>query len=60
MSRGGQTGSRGTASGKVRLPKAEDYKPPKEFREELLRSLKEKYPDIYEDIIHKYFKRLSE
>ena len=42
------------------LPKAEDYKPPKEFREELLESLKEKFPETYEDIIHKYFKRLSE
>ncbi|OVE76784.1 hypothetical protein BVX98_04800 [bacterium F11] len=58
--RGKQAGSQGQKVGKVKLPKAEDYRPPKEFREELLESLKEKYPDIYEDIIHKYFKRLSE
>jgi len=61
MMRGNQKkGSRGTKVGKVRLPTAEDYRPPKEFREELLESLKEKYPEIYEDIVHKYFKRLSD
>ncbi len=56
--RGG--GQRGTQMGKVKLPSAEDYRPPKEFREELLESLREKYPKVYEDIIHKYYKRLSE
>jgi len=60
LQRGGSGGSQGIESGKVRLPKAGDYKPPKEFREELLESLKEKYPEIYEKIIHKYYKRLSE
>lgn len=60
IQRGQRSGSRGTQTGKVRLPTAEDYKPPKEFREELLESLREKYPEIYKEIIHKYFKRLSE
>jgi hypothetical protein len=51
---------RGTKTGRVRLPTVDDYKPPKAFREELLESLKEKYPKIYEDIIHTYYKRLTE
>ena len=60
LSRGRNQGAMGTQTDNVRLPRAEDYKPPKEFREELLKSLKEKYPKIYEDIIHKYYKRLAE
>jgi hypothetical protein len=53
-------GRSGTDNQKVRLPRAEDYKPPKAFREELLESLKEKYPKIYEEIIHKYYKHLAD
>ena len=58
--RGKKPGNSGQKTGKVQLPTAEDYKPPKAFREELLESLKEKFPETYEDIIHKYFKYLSE
>jgi hypothetical protein len=58
--RPGGGGGRGLQTGKVRLPSAQDYKPPKEFREELLESLKEKYPKAYEEIIHKYYKRLTD
>lgn len=57
--RGGGGGKSGQTA-KVKLPSAEDYKPPKAFREDLLESLKEKYPKIYEEIIHKYYKRLAE
>ncbi len=53
-------GGKGVQTGKVRLPTVQDYKPPKEFREELLESLKEKYPKVYEEIIHKYYKRLTD
>lgn len=53
-------GGRGHQTGKVKLPTAEDYRPPKAFREDLLESLKENYPQIYEEIIHKYYKRLAE
>lgn len=56
----GGGGSRGTQMKKVKLPNAEDYRAPKAFREDLLESLKENYPKIYEDIIHKYFKHLAE
>jgi hypothetical protein len=52
---GSQTGN----SGKVRLPTAEDYRPPKAFREDLLEALKERYPKTYEDVIRKYYKRLA-
>lgn len=58
--RPGGTGGRGVQTGKVRLPTMNDYKPPREFREELLDSLKEKYPKAYEEIIHKYYKRLTD
>jgi hypothetical protein len=61
MRRGGQQQSAdGDPTGRVRLPRVQDFKAPKAFREELLESLREKYPKIYEDIIHKYYKRLSE
>ncbi|MCB4755641.1 MAG: DUF4175 family protein [Elusimicrobia bacterium] len=58
--RGTAMGSRGAQNAPVKLPTIKDYRPPKEFREELLEALKEKYPKTYEEIIHKYFKRLSE
>ncbi|MBV9080760.1 MAG: DUF4175 family protein [Elusimicrobia bacterium] len=51
---------RGTRAGQMRFPTADDYRPPREFREDLLESLKENYPKIYEEIIHKYYKRLAE
>ncbi|MCG3203704.1 MAG: hypothetical protein KCHDKBKB_00376 [Elusimicrobia bacterium] len=56
---GRESSGRGQNVGKVTLPKADDFKPPKAFREDLLESLKENYPKIYEDIIHKYYDRLT-
>ncbi len=56
----GNAGQGNQRTGRVRLPKSDEYRPPKEFREDLLEALKEKYPKIYEDIIHKYYKRLVE
>jgi hypothetical protein len=60
MARPMGSSSSGSRVGPVKLPRAEDYRPPKEFREDLLEALKEKYPKVYEDIIHKYYKRLTE
>jgi hypothetical protein len=60
IARGSSSGSSGHRNAKVRLPKSEDYRPPKAFREDLLEALKEKYPKVYEDIIQKYYKRLVE
>jgi len=54
---GGYTGFR---TGFVKLPSKDDYKPPKEFREEIIKSLRQKYPQKYETIIKDYFKRLIE
>ncbi len=54
---GGQKGSR---TGTVRIPGAEDYLPPKEFREEILESLKEKYPQSQEETIKQYFKKITQ
>lgn len=58
--RNGPGMGRGQQIGKVKLPDADDYRAPKAFREDLLESLKENYPKIYEDIIHNYYKRLAQ
>lgn len=60
MPAGARDGRGGTSMGNVKLPTVEDYRPPKEFREELLESFREKYPEIYEDIVHRYYKSLSD
>jgi uncharacterized phage infection (PIP) family protein YhgE len=44
----------------VPLPKVRDYLPPKELREELERSLREKRPAAYDPVIKEYFKRISQ
>ena len=44
----------------VRIPRAEDYLPPRQFREEILDSLKEKYPKAQEGVIRDYYKKLTE
>ncbi len=56
----GPGGLRGSQMGKVRLPNADDFRAPKAFREDLMESLKEHYPKVYEDIIQKYYKRLAQ
>lgn len=43
--------------GPTRLPRAKDYRPPKEFREDVLRALEEKTPARDRPIIEDYFKR---
>jgi hypothetical protein len=54
------TGGRmGVKTGVVKIPSAEDYLPPRQFREELLESLKERYPKSEEEAIKDYYKRLS-
>lgn len=52
-------GSRGSASGRVRLPSADEYRPPKELREELERSLREPRPAAHDNAIKEYFRRLT-
>jgi hypothetical protein len=44
----------------VPLPRARDYMPSKELREELERSLRERRPAAYDPVIKEYFKRISQ
>ncbi|MFH1283640.1 MAG: DUF4175 family protein [bacterium] len=50
----------GSPIGPVPIPDKDDYIPPKEFREEILRSFKEKFPETYKRMVEEYYKRLSE
>jgi hypothetical protein len=43
----------------VRLPSSEEYRPPRELREELERSLRESRPAAHDAEIKEYFKRLA-
>ena len=52
-------GARGSATGRVRLPTADEYRPPRELREELERSLREPRPAEHESAIKEYFRRLA-
>ena len=54
---GGTYGFRNAA---VKLPGKDEYKPPKEFRQEIMEALKEKYPQKYEKMIKEYYRRLTE
>jgi hypothetical protein len=45
---------------RFRLPGKEDYKPPRNFREEILESLKQGVPPQHKDQIERYFKNLTE
>ncbi|MEK7857939.1 MAG: DUF4175 family protein [Elusimicrobiota bacterium] len=59
------SGVRRAGSGSARLdpvplPSAKDYRPPKEIRDELERSLRESRPPVYDEVIKEYFKRISQ
>ncbi|MFB0527869.1 MAG: DUF4175 family protein [bacterium] len=53
-------GRMGFREGYVKIPETHEYQPPKEFRQELLEALKEKYPEIYKELIKQYYRRLTE
>ncbi|MFH1824058.1 MAG: hypothetical protein ABH873_02380 [Candidatus Firestonebacteria bacterium] len=55
-SRGG--GILGTLEGYVKIPSPKEYKPPKEFREDIMDALKEKFPQKYKELIEEYYKKL--
>ena len=56
-----QEGQIGSRTDFVPLPNPDDYKPPKEFREDVLDILKTKnYPSEYKKLIEKYFRNLSQ
>jgi hypothetical protein len=56
----GNAGEQGVRRGAVKIPRAEDYLPPRQFREEILESLKERYPKSQESVIKDYYKKLTE
>jgi hypothetical protein len=53
-------GVTGLETERFRLPGKEDYKVPRNFREEILESLKQGVPPQMKDQIERYFKNLSE
>jgi len=53
-------GITGLETERFRLPGKEDYKAPRNFREEILESLKQGIPPQMKDQIERYFKNLSE
>jgi soluble cytochrome b562 len=55
-----QGGITGLDTEKFRLPGKEDYKAPRNFREEILESLKQGIPPQLKEQIESYFKNLSE
>jgi len=57
MSGGGRTGS---DTSFVPLPRSEDYQPPREIREEIERSLRERRPEPFDEIIREYLKKMSQ
>lgn len=54
------SGFTGMDTEKFQLPGKEDYKAPRNFREEILESLKQGVPPQLKDQIERYFKNLSE
>ncbi|MEK7234185.1 MAG: hypothetical protein AAB268_10250, partial [Elusimicrobiota bacterium] len=57
--RGAPRGARESSTGRVRLPSADEYRPPRELREELERSLREPRPAAHDSAIKEYFRRLT-
>ena len=55
-----ESGFTGLDTEKFRLPGKDDYKAPRNFREEILDSLKQGIPPQMKDQIERYFKNLSE
>ncbi len=52
-------GSTGMGMERVRLPSADEYRPPRALRDELERSLQEPRPAAGDDAMKEYFKRLT-
>ncbi|MCX7910383.1 MAG: hypothetical protein N2505_02225 [Endomicrobia bacterium] len=52
------TGRYGVMFGRVILPSAKEYIPPKHLREDIIKSLSEKYPEEFKKIIEDYYKKM--
>lgn len=57
--RGRAGGTTGVSVERVKLPSAEDYRPPKELRDELRKSLSEPRPAASDAAVKEYLKRLA-
>jgi len=51
-------GKTGVLSGRVLLPSVKDYIPPKELREDIIKSLSERYPEELQKFVEEYYKML--
>jgi len=51
-------GKLGVLTGRVLLPSVKDYIPPKELREDIIKSLSEKYPEELQKFVEEYYKML--
>ena len=43
---------------KVRIPGAESFQPPREFRRDLLEAMKEQAPEAYREQVKRYYEEL--
>ena len=55
---GGRVGHRRDRRERVAIPQPEDYRVPKEFREDLLEAMKRPAPEDYEDQVKRYYEEL--
>jgi len=53
-------GIMGSSIEDIEIPSGADFQVPKEFREELLKAMKEGVPQPYEDLVKDYYKQLSQ
>jgi len=53
-------GTTGVKTGYVKLPPKDDFIPTRELKEQLMKSLKEKYPQVYDTIIKQYYRSITE
>lgn len=52
------SGQFGILTGRVTLPSAKEYIPPKELREDIIKSLSEKYPEELKKVIEEYYRKI--
>ncbi len=48
--------SMGETAGQVEIPRPDNFRPPRAFREELMKSMKEVYPKDQERAIQEYYR----
>jgi hypothetical protein len=53
-------GGIGVYTSPVKMPNADEYKAPKELRQDIIDAMQEKYPVEYEKIIKDYYRRLTQ